>query len=124
MYLVSKNSIPKPLIRRMQTLPPIVLAATGLGILAASAALSVAVLASLRGGESRATARRLAPVTVTPALAAFVLGTAALNGTVPTVAPFLGVLGTSALLAPALRSLWRTRPETSAERSSHGYAAD
>jgi hypothetical protein len=107
----------------MESLPPTLLAATGLGLLAASIALTTAVVASLRGGESTAAARRLAPLTVTPAIAALLPGTLALDGTLPNTAPLLAVLATCALLVPAVRTLWRTRPDESGAQA-HAQSTD
>lgn len=101
----------------MQSVPPTLLAATVLGLLAASLALTATVVASLRGGESTAAARRLAPLAVTPAIAALLPGTLALDGAVPNAVPLVVVVLTCALLAPAVRSLWRIRPEESAART-------
>lgn len=107
----------------MQSLPPTLLAATALGLLAASVALTTAVVASLRGGESTAAARRLAPLTVTPAIAVLLPGTFVLDGTLPATVPLVAVLLTCALLLPPLQSLWRTRPDESAART-HVRPAD
>jgi hypothetical protein len=64
--------------------PLVVLAATVLSVLAAAIGLSVTVVASLRGGRSTAAARRLTPLTITPALAASLLSSLALGGQLST----------------------------------------
>jgi hypothetical protein len=94
----------------MFTFQPIVLAAAVTGILAAAVFLSVAVVAWLRGGRSRGAARRLAPMTVMPAVAAFFLSSLVIAGTLPAAAPLAGVLLVTAGLVPSARSLWRTSP--------------
>lgn len=107
----------------MFTFPLVVLAAAVLGIFAAAVGLSVAVVASLRGGRSTAAARRLAPLTITPALAAFLLSSLALGGRVPTAVPLAGVLLVTGGLVPVVRSLWRSRPERTESRPT-AHAAD
>ncbi|WP_254821313.1 hypothetical protein [Haloglomus halophilum] len=102
----------------MFTFQPIVLAGAVAGVLAAAVYLSVAVVASLRGGRSRAAARRLAPVTVMPAVAAFFLSSLVLAGTLPAAAPLAGVVLVTAGLVPSMRSLWRTSPGRSASRTT------
>ncbi|WP_276260440.1 hypothetical protein [Haloglomus litoreum] len=104
----------------MQTLPFPVLAATALGILAAAAGLSVAVVASLRGGRAAAAARRLAPLTVTPAIVAFLLSSLALGGRIPAAVPPAGVVLVAGGLVPVVRSLWRTPPEDADAVSDSG----
>ena len=107
----------------MQSIPLPVLGAAVLGMLAAAAALSVAVVASLRGGESKAAARRLAPLTVSPAIVVFLLGSLTIDGTAPMAAPLAGLVVTVAVLVGLLRSLWRTRA-TPSERRKRTCPAD
>jgi len=106
----------------MFTFQPIVLAAAVAGVLAAAVSLSVAVVASLRGGRSRDAARRLAPMTVMPAVAAFFLSSLVIAGTLPAAAPLAGVVLVTAGLVPSMRSLWRTSPRRSASRTTHRTA--
>jgi hypothetical protein len=104
----------------MFTFQPIVLVGAVAGILVAAVYLSVAVVAALRGGRARDAARRLAPVTVMPAVAAFFLSSLVLAGALPAAAPLAGVILVTGGLVPPMRSLWRTPPKPpTSRRTAH-----